>query len=182
MRVTLAIIILLLVPGLPYRASQANYTPSFDGEEAFNHLVAQTDFGPRPPGSDNLTKCRNYIINELEQIGWTVSLQTFTYMDTFITNIVAEWPSRSPSFFVVGAHYDTRPYADQESDPTDRTLPVLGANDGASGASVLLELARVLPESIRGSVEFVFFDAEDSGNINGWDWIVGSTYYVDQLD
>jgi Zn-dependent M28 family amino/carboxypeptidase len=59
--------------------------------------------------------------------------------------------------------------------------PIVGANDGASGVAVLLELAHALPQAVRGLVEFVFFDAEDSGDISGWEWIVGSTHYVAQL-
>jgi len=177
---TVFIILLLTAPMLFY-STQADYTPTFNGENAYDHLVAQCEIGPRPPGSDNLTECRAYIANQLEILGWTVTLQNFTYMDTSCSNIIAKWSPQDSSYFVVGAHYDTRPQADRETDAVNKTLPVLGANDGASGVGVLLELARVLPESSRTGVEFVFFDAEDSGYINGWDWIVGSTYYVDQL-
>jgi Zn-dependent M28 family amino/carboxypeptidase len=120
-------------------------------------------------------------VDELEGLGWSVELQNFTYKDTACSNIIATWGSRNPEFFVVGAHYDTRPHADQESDPINRTIPILGANDAASGVAIILELARVLPESTRPSIELVCFDAEDSGNIDGWDWIVGSNYYVNQL-
>jgi len=82
--------------------------------------------------------------------------------------------------FLIGAHYDTRRVADQ-----DRLFPARpepGANDGASGVAVLLELARVLDLSrVHGQVWLVFFDAEDNGRLDGWDWIVGSTYYADEL-
>ncbi|MFW9933410.1 MAG: M28 family peptidase, partial [Candidatus Thorarchaeota archaeon] len=162
-------------------SAQTDYSPLFDGERAYDHLVAQCDFGPRPPGSQNLTNCREYVVDELEALGWIVTLQTFTYLNTQCANIIASWSSQDPIHFVLGAHYDTRPYADQESDSFNRTLPVLGANDAGSGVGVLLELARVLPESSRPKAELVFFDAEDSGNIAGWNWIVGSTHYVAQL-
>jgi Zn-dependent M28 family amino/carboxypeptidase len=113
--------------------------------------------------------------------GWVVEFQYFTYHEVNCSNIIAIWPGQNSSITILGAHYDTRPHADQESDPDDRTRPVLGANDGASGVAALLELARVLPTQTRPHLELVFFDAEDSGYIDGWDWIVGSTYYVDQL-
>ena len=74
---------------------------------------------------------------------------------------------------LIGAHYDTRRSADAE----DPTKPVLGANDGASGVAVLLELARVIDVNWSGqSIYLAFFDAEDNGRLDGWDWIVGSSY------
>jgi glutaminyl-peptide cyclotransferase len=68
-------------------------------------------------------------------------------------------------------------FADQDPDPSQHTNPVPGANDGASGVAVLLELARTLPEDTR-PIWLVFFDAEDNGNIDGWDWILGSREFV----
>jgi Zn-dependent M28 family amino/carboxypeptidase len=75
------------------------------------------------------------------------------------------------------AHYDSRIYADHDPDQTKRQEPVPGANDGASGVAVLLELARTLP-SETVPVWLVFFDAEDNGKIPGWDWILGSRLFV----
>ncbi|HNT06377.1 MAG TPA: M28 family peptidase, partial [Anaerolineae bacterium] len=78
------------------------------------------------------------------------------------------------------AHYDTRPIADR--DPTDPTQPVPGANDGASGVAVLLELARVLDQSkVNKQVWLAFFDAEDCGNINGWPFSVGAAHMAEHL-
>ncbi|MFW9890282.1 MAG: M28 family peptidase [Candidatus Thorarchaeota archaeon] len=180
MRFTWTILILLIIP-LSIRSQQVTYIPEFDGTNAMAHLVAQCDFGPRPPGSDNLSRCREYIVDTLESHGWSTTLQNFTYRDESCANIIA-WhgPIRNATV-ILSAHYDTRPYADNDPDPANRSRPVLGANDGASGTAVLLEMARVLPIEVRDNVELVFFDAEDSGYIDGWDWIVGSTYYVDQL-
>jgi len=180
-RTTLLLITLILVTPILFVPAQTTYSPLFNGQNAFNQLVAQCDFGPRPPGSDNLSECRGYIVETLRNLGWSVSLQNFTYREVECSNIVASWLVQNSSVIILGAHYDTRPHADQEPDSENRTLPVLGANDGGSGVAALLELASVLPESSRSSVEMVFFDAEDSGNIDGWDWIVGSTYYVDQM-
>lgn len=159
-----------------------SYIPVFDGSQAFAYLTSQCDFGPRPPGSNNLSLCREYIVSSMTTSGWNVTCQNFTYLGVACVNIICRWNSSGNTSMIFGAHYDTRPRADQESNPANRTRPVVGANDGASGVAVLMELACTLPQTVRGSVEFVFFDAEDSGDINGWQWIVGSTYYVGQLD
>jgi Zn-dependent M28 family amino/carboxypeptidase len=81
---------------------------------------------------------------------------------------------------IVGAHYDTRRRADQ--DAANPNAPVPGANDGASGVAILLELARSLDlEAVPFEIWLTFFDAEDNGNLDGWDWIVGSSYMADNL-
>ncbi|MFW9830957.1 MAG: M28 family peptidase [Candidatus Thorarchaeota archaeon] len=142
-------------------------------------METQCGFGPRPPGSDNLTSCGDYIISVLENANWAVQTQTWTYQSTFLRNIMAgaiDVPN-----YVLLAHYDTRPIADMDPDPANRTQPILGANDGGSGVAALLELAAVLPPSAKDHVMLLFVDAEDSGNYNGWEWIVGSTYYVNSL-
>ena len=154
---------------------------SFDGASAYNFLEDQCDFGTRPPGSENLSQCRTYIAETLQSFGWDVSLQNFTYHDVDCANIIARDSDYPNASIILGAHYDTRPLADRDPNPENRDKPVMGANDGASGTAVLMELARILPEDIRNRIEIVLFDAEDSGDINGWGWIVGSTYYVNQL-
>ncbi len=82
---------------------------------------------------------------------------------------------------MLGAHYDTRFFADHDPDESKRKQPVPGANDGASGVAVLLELARTLPPEI-DSTWLVFFDAEDNGRIEGWDWILGSRAFAEEMD
>jgi Zn-dependent M28 family amino/carboxypeptidase len=101
-------------------------------------------------------------------------------METPCANIIATWNDTTDSPIILGAHYDTRPNATEDS-PSNRSLPILGANDGASGTAVLMELARALPIVDRSKIELVFFDAEDSGGINGWDWIQGAVYFVSDL-
>jgi Zn-dependent M28 family amino/carboxypeptidase len=86
---------------------------------------------------------------------------------------------RGSPWIIIGAHFDTRIYADQDPDPQKRALPVPGANDGASGVAVLLELARVLPPDLPGEIWLVFFDAEDNGSIPGRDWAMGSRAFVE---
>ena len=162
--------------------AQFSHVPIFNGDTAYDFLLGQCSFGPRPPGSANLTLCKIYIHETLESFGWNVTLQNFTYMETLCTNIIATWNSSINATILLGAHYDTRPEASADPDLLNHTKPILGANDGASGAAVLIELAHVLPTSVRSEVELVFFDAEDSGGINGWDWIQGSAYYVSVLN
>lgn len=179
---SIAVFIILLSALTVQTNAQTTHIPTFDGDNAYDYLLEQCSFGPRPPGSENLTLCRLYISETIESFGWNVTLQNFTYRETICTNIIATWNSSINTSIILGAHYDTRPEASRDSDPLNRTRPILGANDGGSGTAVLMELARVLPESIRSEVEIVFFDAEDSGTINGWDWIQGSTYYVSELN
>ena len=149
----------------------------FEGEAAYEHVIAQCDFGFRPPGSEALQATGDYIIAELERLGWAVETQEFAYRDTPVRNIIGRL-GRGP-VVIVGAHYDTRRSADVE-DPSE---PVMGANDGASGVAVLLELARTLDrDKLRNDVWLAFFDAEDNGHLDGWEWCVGSSYMAAHLE
>ena len=179
---SIAVFIILLSVLTTQTNAQTTHIPTFDGDNAYDYILEQCSLGPRPPGSENLTLCRLFISETLESFGWNVTLQNFTYRETICTNIISTWNSSINASIILGAHYDTRPNASAETNQLNRNRPVLGANDGGSGTAILMELARVLPESVRSEVEIVFFDAEDSGGINGWDWIQGSTYYVSELN
>lgn len=171
-------LIVLLLVGFsvnPINILQISHTPLFNGSDAYSYLIDQCDFGPRPPGSNNLSLCRTMIAETFESFGWDIKFQNFTYNNVDCVNIIATWNSYNNSPIILGAHYDTRPPG-----PSDSGSGV-GANDGASGVAVLLELASVLSDDTRSSIEIVLFDAEDSGGISGWDWIQGSSYYVSQL-
>ena len=151
-------------------------SPSFEGERAYADVLTQVSFGARVPGSDGHTKIQEWIQAELESAGWQVEIQTSESLGHPIENLVAYRSAESPQI-ILGAHYDTRMFADSDPDPAQHTNFVPGANDGASGVAVLLELARTLPqESV--PVWLVFFDAEDNGRIEGWDWILGSREFV----
>jgi Zn-dependent M28 family amino/carboxypeptidase len=132
--------------------------------------------GPRVPGSEGHAQILTWIANELGAAGWTVEIQESQALGHPIKNVVARRGDASPEI-VLGAHYDTRMFADHDPDPAKQMNPVPGANDGASGVAILLELARTLPEEIV-PVWLVFFDAEDNGRIEGWDWILGSREFV----
>jgi Zn-dependent M28 family amino/carboxypeptidase len=150
----------------------------FDGARALADAQTQVAFGPRTPGSPGHAKVQAWMRAELESAGWIVEIQTSEMLGHPVENIVAKRSNEAPQI-ILGAHYDTRFFADNDPNPALRSEPVPGANDGASGVSVLLGLARSLPaDSV--PVWLVFFDAEDNGRIQGWDWILGSRAFVKQ--
>jgi Iap family predicted aminopeptidase len=165
-----------------YAASFANRQPdsvSFDGSRALADVQTQVDFGPRIVGTQGHAQVREWIRAELESAGWVVEVQQTERMEHPIYNIIAKRNTEAPQI-ILGAHYDTRMYADKDSTPGMQAMPVPGANDGASGVAVLLELARTLPEDIVPTW-LVFLDTEDNGNIAGWDWILGSRAFVEEV-
>lgn len=152
----------------------------FSGPSAFQYAEAQMSFGPRPTGSEANKRTGDYILNELKRSGWLAETQEFTYRDTLVRNIVGKKATGQGPIVILGAHYDTRMHADR--DPVNPDAPAPGANDGASGVAVLLELARSLTiNRIHNEIWLVFFDAEDNGGIKEWDWVVGSTYMAEHL-
>ena len=153
---------------------------TFDAGSAWDFLEYQVTLGPRPVGSAAHGQTVEWIFETLNEFEWETEIQESSKLGHPIRNIVARRGEGEP-WIILGAHYDTRLISDEDSDPDKRTAPVLGANDGASGVAVLLELARVLPYDLDLQIWLVFFDAEDNGNIPGWDWIMGSTAFVEQL-
>jgi len=172
--------LLLLLLGLWYIWAFILYRQSastkFDGNRAYNDVRTQVSFGPRIPGSDAHAKVLDWLRTELESKGWQVQIQQSQSLGHPIQNLVA-YRSEQPPQFILGAHYDSRIFADHDPDPLKQNQPTPGANNGASGVAVLLELARSLPANTP-SVWLVFFDAEDNGKIPGWDWILGSKAFV----
>ncbi|MCO5191872.1 MAG: M28 family peptidase [Anaerolineae bacterium] len=155
----------------------------FDGDNAFAYLTAQTDLGPRPPGSDGHSAVRDLITDELAALGWEVERQTFDYQGFEAMNLIGRTNTDMDlPVVMLAAHYDTRARADQS--PGFEDTPVIGAVDGASGVAVLLELARTLnTPGIDKEIWLTFFDVEDNGSdgIDGWDWINGSRYMAANL-
>jgi glutaminyl-peptide cyclotransferase len=152
----------------------------FNAARAMQDVATQVSFGPRIPGSEAHAQTVTYISDELLKAGWQVEIQETTSMGHPIRNIIAKRGNGQP-WVILGAHYDTRLLSDHDPDPTRWNDPVTGANDGASGVAVLLELARVLPMDNPLQIWLVFFDAEDQGKIPGWDWILGSRAFVESL-
>jgi glutaminyl-peptide cyclotransferase len=167
---------------------------AFDGEQAWRDVDYQVSLGPRIPDSQAHTKVVDWIVAQLEQAGWSTEIQEAQMMGHPVRNIIARFGEGHP-WVVLGAHYDSRMLADEDPDPANRQQPVPGANDGASGVAVLLELARTLPSHMKSETNhvsssnpiparqiwLVFFDAEDNGRIAGWDWILGSRAFVGQF-
>lgn len=157
----------------------------FNGDRAYRDIEYQVELGPRTLGSLPHAKTIDYIEQQLIEAGWEVQLQTLPFEGELVKNIIAyrddNQKYQEKEWILLGTHYDTRLYADRDPDEVRKSKPVPGANDGASGVSILLELARVLPFSMDKNVWLVFFDAEDNGKIQGWDWAVGSQAFVDTL-
>ena len=172
---SLVIIALTWYVGSPLSKPQPDPV-KFDGQRAYTDVQTQVAFGARHPGTEGHARLQEWIRAELESAGWTVELQESKALGNPVENIVAKRTNDAPQI-IIGAHYDSRMFADNDPDPANHNQPVPAANDGASGVAVLLELARSLPDETV-PVWLVFFDAEDNGRIEGWDWILGSREFV----
>lgn len=158
----------------------AAHVEMFDGERALSLVEQQMDFGYRIPASEAHQKTGDWILAELIKAGWETDEQYFRYGHLHGRNIIGKAGRTGGDLILFGTHYDTRPYADR--DPYHPDQPVPGANDGASGVAVLLELARVLQTKLmERSIWMVFFDLEDSGRIDEMEYAAGSTYFVKTL-
>ncbi len=159
----------------------------FDGEAAFRLLVRQCEFGPRPPGSAAHEEMCVWLVETLEACADEVAIQRFTTtgveQDVELTNVIASFRASERERIMLGAHWDTRAVAERDPDPENRGKPIAGANDGASGVAVLLELAAMMAERPpKLGVDLVFFDGEDGGNGGGFSgWCLGSSYYAAQM-
>lgn len=180
----LALFILVLIVGFLISGTLGESSSSpyrFDRNRAYKDVEMQLSFGARTPGSLAHQSTIDYIVGETQKAGWQVELHQTRRMGHPITNVIAKRPNPNGKQIIIGAHFDSRFYSDQDSNPDNRLLPVAGANDGASGVAVLLELARSLPPDLPLEIWLVFFDAEDQGNIPGWDWILGSRAFVEEI-
>jgi len=174
---------LLLAVVLAWYASAFLIQPepeNFNGERALAHVETQVAFGPRTPGSAGHAQILEWMRAELSTAGWDSRIQSAEMLGHPILNVIAYRGDETPKI-ILAAHYDTRMLADNDPDPMKQLEPVPGANDGASGVAVLLELARVLPSNTV-PIWLVFFDAEDNGRIQGWDWALGSQAFVAELE
>jgi len=167
-------LILLFVLGTTQPAQGAN----FGGREAMAHVEAQMKLGPRPTGSEAWRATGDYIAHHLKSTGWVVEELRFAYQGTRIRNIIGR-KGQGP-VVILGAHYDTRLRADQDKKNPERPVP--GANDGASGVAVLLELALSLDSGrLTREIWLTFFDAEDNGGLDGWEWAAGAKFMAENL-
>lgn len=160
---------------------------SFDGplmneDSILSYVKAQLAYGPRNPGSKGHSDCKKFLYEFFKQRADTAFLQSFTSMvygkSYDMSNIVASFSPEKSDRVLLCAHWDTRPFADEDESATQRTVPILGANDGASGVAVLMEMARALAMKRPDiGIDFILFDGEDlglSGDLDGF--FQGSRY------
>jgi glutaminyl-peptide cyclotransferase len=161
--------------------------PEFDGQRAYATLREQCDFGPRPPGSEAHEAMLAWLVVTLNGLADNVALQNFTTTaadgDVRLTNVIASFSPERRERILLCAHWDTRAVADRDPDPANRGKPIPGADDGASGVAILIELARVMADRRPpAGVDLVFFDGEDGGDGGGLgNWCLGSRYYASRM-
>ncbi|MBN1755368.1 M28 family peptidase [bacterium] len=184
-RIALAFLMALF---LVLSCNSGKYKVNFDGDSAYQYLEAQCDFGPRPPGSEAHEQCLNYLVEHFEKYADKVEKQTFThlgYRGQFIhmTNIIARFNPQNKTRILLAAHWDTRPWAEYAENEDDREKPIMGANDGASGVAVLMQLARMFKENPpEVGIEIFLTDGEDYGQPGDLDnYLLGAKYYAQNL-
>jgi glutaminyl-peptide cyclotransferase len=173
----IGLVLVLLTAGC--QGSSPEYEPGieFSGLRAYQDVLYQVSLGPRIPGQIGHRKTITWIRDELVENGWQVDFQNTDYLGQQIINVIG-FREQGAEYVLIGAHYDTRIFADQDLKSSLQGQAVPGANDGASGVAVLMELARVLPQDLNIPVRLVFFDGEDNGGIEGREWIMGSRAFV----
>lgn len=176
-------------PSIPSPVKEA--IPQCNADSAFAFVKAQLEFGPRVPNSPAQKECAAYLAEQLERFGAQVQEQRFQakrwdgkLLEGY--NIIASINPEKTRRILLCAHWDSRPYADNETDSQSHNTPIDGANDGASGAGVLLELARVMQQRPpKTGIDIILFDLEDSGkpqwapDAHGdeYTWALGSQYW-----
>ena len=197
-----SILVLLLLCVSCVKQQQSSTTNSqfstFSADSAYTYIAQQLAFGARVPGTQAHEACGDWLLNELARHGAQVKNQHGTMTNyagkpQAIRNIVAILEGNTSHAILLCAHWDCRPWSDEEELYENRFEPVMGANDGASGVGVILEMVRQL--SIRKSkgefiptVQVVFFDCEDmgtpahfTGSQRDHTWCLGSQYWAQQL-
>lgn len=163
--------------------------PTFNADSAYSYVKQQLDFGPRVPESEAHSQCAEWLIDFFNAKADTVYVQNFRtrlYDGRGIDgkNIIASFNPQAKKRILLGAHWDSRPFADHDPDETKWNTPIDGANDGASGVGVLMEVARVLNENpMNTGIDIILFDLEDYGApqylnlMTNDDWALGSQYW-----
>ena len=172
-------------------ASETLVEQQFSADSAFSFCQQQCDFGPRTMNSEAHELCGQWVIDKFKSYGLEVSEQPVTLTGFDGTplksnNITASYQPEQQQRILICAHWDSRPWADNDPDEANHTKPVLAANDGASGVAVMLELARVLTSDtcrLPVGVDFVCFDAEDWGTEHQSDsWALGAQYWAKHIN
>lgn len=164
--------------------------PEFNADSAYHYINKQAEFGPRVPNTKAHKDCGDYLAGQLEKFGAKVFNQyadLTAYDGTILKsrNIIGEYNSESKIRILLFSHWDSRPYADNDTNKNHHHTPILGVNDGASGVGVLMEIARHLQKKTpEVGIDIIFFDSEDYGTpqfYKGEDkedtWCLGSQYW-----
>ena len=167
--------------------------PAFQADSAYRYCEQQCQFGPRTMNSDAHEQCGQWIAEKFRSFGLQVTEQKAElkgYDGTMLrsTNIIASFKPELTDRLMLCAHWDSRPWADNDPDEQHWQQPVMAANDGASGVAVMLEVARLLPDSLHLGVDFICFDAEDWG-VPQWSdapddpdsWALGAQHWAQHL-
>ena len=175
------------IKSLPKPKNFITTSTYFNATQAYQLIADQIQFGPRIPGSEAIELTRSMLETVILTDGmWEIEYQNLTKLwiedkNVTLVNIIYTPPNfdSDQPYFLLLAHYDSRLLADNDPDPIMRKQPVLGANDGASGVAVAIELGHVLRTYHNiSNFKILLVDAEDQGNIGGWDWLIGSRYFV----
>ncbi len=176
-----------------YNTASGNFIPAFNEDSAYMHIARQVGFGPRVPGTTAHDECKDYILSHLKRAGADSIITQKTEVTAYtgeklpITNIMARFNPQAKRKVLLLAHYDTRPWADNEEDVARHKTPIDGANDGASGVGVLMEIARLIGhEDPKVGVDILLVDAEDYGKTEGWGsseetWCLGTQYWIENM-
>ncbi len=165
--------------------------PDFNADSAFSFVKAQTDFGPRVPGTQAHSACATYFNQYFLRLGFEVNMQPFkarNYKGKILdgVNVIASFNPTQQKRILLCSHWDSRPFADHDPDVKNYYKPIDGANDGASGVGVLMEVARQLQmQSPSVGIDIVLFDLEDYGQHDKeasmpqseMSWALGSQYW-----
>ncbi|MFN2397598.1 MAG: M28 family peptidase [Gemmatimonadaceae bacterium] len=160
----------------------------FSGEVALTYVKTQLDFGPRIPGSIGHRRTGEWIVEQMRLRADTVIVQQWTHVtqsgDSLpMRNILARFKPQERERVLYITHWDTRPVSDESLDPSQRRLPVPGANDGASGVALFIALGDVLKKTAPSvGLDLLFVDGEDYGNFSTrTDVLIGSRYFAANL-
>jgi hypothetical protein len=169
-------------------------TPVFNADSAYYYVQKQVDFGHRIPNTDAHEACAQWLTEKMDSIGAEVIVQqgdvtAFDNSILHIKNIIAQFQPEKNDRILLFAHWDSRPFSDNDPDPSNHNKPIDGASDGASGIGVLIEIARHLKDNPTASgIDIIFFDAEDYGTPQHLKlpykedtWCLGSQYWGKNL-
>lgn len=180
--------LILVAGGCEQVGLSAGPKTSFSGEAALQYARAQTDFGPRVPGTQGHRQAGDWIVEQMRQRADTVIVQEWTHVTVDgdllpMRNILARIRPELEQRILYVAHWDTRPIAENAPTAAERDQPISGANDGASGVGMLVALADALKETPpQFGVDLLFVDGEDYGDFgDGRDVLIGSKYFANNL-